>query len=71
MWQQTVADDELDIARQGGSKVKKVSEKMLHDIQRILSRLVAKAPQLIGNFTTNLAEAWMHTRCKFLRYTNT
>lgn len=51
--------------RQGRDKTKKVSEKMLHDIQVILSRLVAKAPQLIGNFTTNLAEAWMHTRCKF------
>ena len=51
--------------RQGGGKATKVSEKMLHDIQVIVSRLVAKAPQLIGNFTTNLAEAWMHTRCKF------
>ena len=25
----------------------------------------AKAPQLIGNFTTNLAEGWMNVRCKF------
>ena len=29
------------------------------------SFLAAKAPQLISNFTTNMAEAWMHTRCKF------
>ena len=42
-----------------------VSDKMMHDIQVVLSRLVAKAPQLIGNFTTNLAEAWMHIRTKF------
>ena len=31
-----------------------VSQKLMHDIQVILSRLVAKASQLIGNFTTNL-----------------
>ena len=43
----------------------KPTEKMLHDIQIILSRVVAKAPQLIGNFMTNLAEGWMHTCCKF------
>ena len=65
MWQQTLADDDLDAVRQSGSKVKKVSEKMLHDIQVIVSRLVAKAPQLISNFMMNLTEAWMHTRCKF------
>ena len=65
MWQQTLADDDLDAVRQSGSKAKKVSEKMLHDIQVILSTLVVKAPQLIGKFTMNMAEAWMHTRCKF------
>ena len=65
IWQQTLAEDDLDAVRRGGTKAKQVSEKMLHDIQVILSRLVAKAPQLIGNFTTNLAEGWMHTRCKF------
>ena len=42
-----------------------VSQKLMHDIQVILSRLVAKASQLIGNFTTNLAESWMHVRSKF------
>ena len=42
-----------------------LTDKMMHDIQVILSRLVAKASQLIGNFTTNLAEAWMHIRTKF------
>ena len=38
---------------------------MLHDIQATLSRLVAKASQLLGNHTTNLAECWMHMRTKF------
>ena len=30
-----------------------------------MGRLVAKAGQLIGNFTTNLAECWMHMGTKF------
>ena len=38
---------------------------MLHDISVVLSRLVAKSKQLIGNHTTNLAECWMHIRAKF------
>ena len=42
-----------------------LNEKMLHDIQVLVSRLVRKAGQLIGNFTTNLAESWMHVRSKF------
>ena len=42
-----------------------VSKKLTQDIQVILSQLVAKAPQLIGNFTTNLAESWMHVLTKF------
>ena len=35
------------------------------DIQIAISRLVGKASQLLGNFTTNLAESWMHMRMKF------
>ena len=38
---------------------------MMHDIQVLLSRLVAKARQLLGNATTNLKECWMHIRSKF------
>ena len=34
-------------------------------LQLVLSRLVAKAEQLVDNVTTNLAEAWMHIRSKF------
>ena len=37
----------------------------MHDIQALLSRLVGKANQLLGNYTTNLAECWMHIRSKF------
>ena len=38
---------------------------MIHDIQVAVSRLVTKAAQLIENETTNMAESWMHVRCKF------
>ena len=42
-----------------------VDERMLCDIQRLVGRLVAKADLLLGNFTTNLCEGWMHIRTKF------
>ena len=42
-----------------------VSPQLLHNVQVLVSRLAAKSKQLIGNDTTNLAEAWMHIRCKF------
>ena len=42
-----------------------INPNLLHDIQAVLSRLVAKARQLLGNHTTNLAECWMNIRCKF------
>ena len=42
-----------------------IDSKMMADIQVTVGRLIAKAGQLIGNFTSNLAEVWMHMRCKF------
>lgn len=67
LWNETVDDSQTteDDARRGGRKPAKLTAKMLHDIQVIVSRLVAKASQLIDNFTTNMAEMWMHMRCKF------
>ena len=44
-----------------------LDKKLMHDVQMLVSRLVEKAPQLIDNFIANLAEAWMHIRCKFDR----
>ena len=38
---------------------------MLSDIQSLADRLVAKADKLLGKFTTNLCEGWMHIRSKF------
>ena len=52
-------------ARKGGATPTQVDRRLLLDILVIVSRLVAKAAQLIDNFTTNLAENWMSIRCKF------
>ena len=52
-------------ARQGGLTLTEVDPKMLHNITTKLSRLVVKSMQLIGNYTTNLAECWMHILAKF------
>ena len=37
----------------------------MKDIFFYLNRLSEKSDRLIGNFTSNLAESWMHIRCKF------
>ncbi len=67
LWEETIADDpetELD-ARRGGLTRVNVDQKLLLDVQVLLSRLVGKAEQLLGNATTNLAESWMNIRAKF------
>ena len=67
LWRETITDDsaiEKEIL-QGGEVATDISPKLRHDIQVILSRLVAKAEQLVDNVTTNLAESWMHVRSKF------
>ena len=67
LWEQTLTDDpetELD-ARQGGLTQTNLNQKLHHDIQVSLSRLIAKAGQLLGNVTTNTAESWMNVRSKF------
>lgn len=67
LWIETTADDpvvEKDALR-GGRNSTKVNPKLLHDIQRALTRLVTKANQIVNNVTTNIAESWMHIRSKF------
>ena len=54
-----------EASRIGGETPLTVSPKLLHDVQLLVSRLAEKSHQLIGNNTTNLAEALMHKRCKF------
>ena len=66
-WNETLVDNptiESEV-RQHGLTPSEVDPKMLHDIQAILSQLVGKANQLLGNHTANLAECWMHIRAKF------
>ena len=67
MWRETLADDSVTEceARCGGQSSAELDPQMMHDIQVIVSRLVAKSRQLIRNFTTNLVEGWMNIRCKF------
>ena len=68
MWRDTLADSptiEADSLRGGSTISTKPNQKMIYDIQVAVSRLVTKAPQLIENETTNMAESWMHVRCKF------
>ena len=56
----------MSMARDGGiHRATSIDPKMMIDIQTQVSRLVAKAGELIGNFTTNLAECWMHMKTKF------
>ena len=58
LWTETVADSpaiEKEI-RQGEITPTEVNPELFHDIQAIVSRLVGKASQLLGNSTTNLAE---------------
>lgn len=60
----TVQDD-LNDSRWGGQTAQELTPQIMHDIQVLVSMLVSKAGQLIHNLTTNVAENWMHTRCKF------
>ena len=66
-WENATDDRETTLtdARRGGTSASNVDPKMMADIQILVGRLIAKAGQLIGNFTTNLAECWMHMRMKF------
>lgn len=67
LWRDTLADNPAidEDVRQGGHTATKPNPKMIHDIQVVISRLVSKASQLIGNETTNIAENWMHIRSKY------
>ena len=42
-----------------------INTELMHDLQVLVDRLASKSNRLINNFTTNIAENWMHVRCKF------
>ena len=67
IWEETLADSlaSEEDSRRGGDLPTELNSAMMHDVQLLVSRLVAKADKLIQNFTTNLAENWMQIRCKF------
>ena len=54
-----------EASHRGGETPLNISPQLLHDVQVLVGRLAAKSQQLVSNHTTNLAEAWMHIRCKF------
>ena len=72
-----IIDDQIKFWTEGASiqaqeKSRSVSDrnsslnpKILKDVGIILSKVAQKAPRLIGNYTINLAECWMHIRSKF------
>ena len=65
LWSETLVDDpatERDCRR---CEQNHTIVSQLHDVQVLVSRLVAKALQLLGNFTTNIAERWMHIPSKY------
>ena len=81
-WIDATSNEGLEDIRSTPTINSDVDQQMICDIQCAVSRLVGKAPQLIGmtnnlstcshmtcnllgNFTTNLAESWVHIRCKF------
>jgi hypothetical protein len=64
LWRDTLEENEAEI-RRGGLRPTNVDPKLYHDLQVLVSRLVGKASQLLGNHTTNLAEGWMNIRSKF------
>ena len=64
-WTDATNDSDLDAVRSVDDALEKVDERMPCDIQSLADRLVAKADMLLGNFTTNLCEGWMHIHTKF------
>ena len=67
IWRETLDQDSSTEAevRRGGLTPTNVNQKLLHDIQALLGRLVGKVKQLLSNDTTNLAENWMNVHAKF------
>ena len=66
LWRETTDDSpsvEVDVTT-GGTEPIEVNKELLCDIQRLVSRLASKTSQLIGNFTTTLAENWMNITAK-------
>ncbi|VDI11786.1 Hypothetical predicted protein [Mytilus galloprovincialis] len=58
-----IFEDQIKLWTEGTSI--EAQEETRKDVCTLLSRISEKADRLLGNNTTNLAESWMHIRCKF------
>ncbi|ESO87071.1 hypothetical protein LOTGIDRAFT_154561 [Lottia gigantea] len=48
-----------------GRGLSAADNEIINEVCPLLNRIASKAERLLGNFTTNLAEAWMNIRAKF------
>ncbi|ESO82752.1 hypothetical protein LOTGIDRAFT_155770 [Lottia gigantea] len=48
-----------------GRGLSAADKEIINEVCQLLNRIASKAERLLGNFTTNLAEAWMNIRAKF------
>ena len=64
-WTEGASIHEQEESRTGSYGSCTLNPKILKDVGIILNRVAQKSARLIGNYTKNLAECWMHIRTKF------
>ena len=67
LWEEGSSVEALEESRIGwtSSSNAGINPKLIQDVKTILDRVATKSNRLLGNFTSNLAECWMHIRAKF------
>lgn len=64
-WEEGASAEELEKSRYCSFDFHDVEKFIIQDVSILLMKIAEKAERLIGNTTTNIAESWMHIRCKF------
>lgn len=64
-WEEGASAEELENSRYCSFDFHDVEKFIIQDVSILLMKIAEKAERLIGNTTTNIAESWMHIRCKF------
>ncbi|CAG2214773.1 unnamed protein product [Mytilus edulis] len=65
-WNEGTSNDALEESRLSSHlSITDLMSCMRQDLSLILSRVAKKSASLLGNFTSNLAEMWMHVRTKY------
>ncbi|VDH93322.1 Hypothetical predicted protein, partial [Mytilus galloprovincialis] len=65
-WNEGTSNDALEESRLSSNlSITDLMSCMRQDLSLILSRVAKKSASLLGNFTSNLAEMWMHVRTKY------